>query len=47
MDLTKCYGVAISGNPVCRLYAVGEWHSPKAIDNFVEETGPGYRPSLL
>ena len=42
VDLTKCHGVAVSGNPVCGLNVVGEWHSHKAIDNFVEETEPGY-----
>ena len=47
VDLVKCHGVAISGNPVCWLNVVGEWHSHKTIDNFKEETEPGYRPSLL
>ena len=42
VDLTKCHGVAVSGNPVCGLNVVGEWHSHKAIDNFVEKTEPGY-----
>ena len=40
VDLAKCHGVAISGNPVCGLNVVGEWHSHKAIDNFIEETEP-------
>ena len=47
MDLGECHGVAISGNLVCGLYIVGEWHSLKAIDNLVEEAEPGYRPSLI
>ena len=47
VDLAKCHGVAISGNPVCGLYVVMEWHSHKAIDDFVEETESGYITSLF
>ena len=35
VDLVKCHGVAISGNLVCWLNVVGEWHSHKTIDNFI------------
>ena len=31
MNLTKCHGMAISGDPMCGLYVVGKGHSHEAV----------------
>ena len=31
MNLTECHGMAISGDPMCRLYVVRKGHSHEAV----------------
>ena len=43
MNLTKCHGMAISGDPMSGLYVFKKGHSHEAVYNFVEETETGHR----
>ena len=47
MNLTECHGIAISGDPMCRLYVVRKGHSHEAVYDFLEETETGHRSSLF